>query len=141
MVQELLFVSAGVSSMAGKLDKALKLLSGVDRAVRWVERVPTGLRLHTSPLEGADVLRGLLWGNERVAVAALSATLQDFEGFERFKMRSGAPDCLRTMALPHIFPYHENTLYLVDMTHTPRQDEKEKFVKELLRQHARLHRG
>jgi ATP-dependent DNA helicase DinG len=131
LVQELLFVSAGVGSMLGKLDKTLRLLTATERAVRWVERRETGLSLHTSPLDGADVLRGLVWANERVAVAALSATLQDFDGFERFKMRSGAPDCLRTIALPHIFPYNENTLYLVGMAHTPRQDERESYIREL----------
>jgi ATP-dependent DNA helicase DinG len=36
LVQELLFVSAGVGSMLGKLDKTLRLLAGVERAVRWV---------------------------------------------------------------------------------------------------------
>lgn len=130
-VQELLFVSAGVSSTLGQLEKTLRLLSSEERAVRWVEKRETGLSLHTSPLEGADVLKGLLWENERVAVAAVSATLQDFDGFERFKMRSGAPDHLRTMALPHIFPYRENTMYLVGMTHTPRQDEREDYLAEL----------
>lgn len=134
MVQELLYVSAGVSSLLGQMDKTLRLLVSADRAVRWVERDKKKnewLILCTSPLEGADVLRGLLWENERVAVATVSATLQDFEGFERFKMRSGAPDCLRTMALPHIFPYRENTIYLVTMAHTPRQEEREDFLNEL----------
>lgn len=130
-VQELLFVSAGVSATLGQLEKTLRLLSSDERAVRWVERRESGLSVHTSPLEGADVLKGLLWENERVAVAAVSATLQDFDGFERFKMRSGAPAHMRTMALPHIFPYRENTLYLVGMTHTPRQDEREDYLHEL----------
>lgn len=132
MVQELLFLSAGVGATLGGLEKTLRLLISEERAVRWVERKEGGNSLHTSPLEGADVLRGLLWENERVAVAALSATLQDFEGFERFKMRSGAPSHLRTMALPHIFPYRENTMYLVSMSHTPRQEEREDFIEELI---------
>jgi len=131
VVQEVLFLSAGAIATLGALTKTLKLLAGTDRAVRWVEREATGFSLHTSPLEGADVLKALLWSNERVAVAAVSATLQDFAGFERFKMRSGAPELLRTLALPHIFPYEENTIYLVDMSNTPRQDERAAYVEEL----------
>jgi len=131
MVQELLFLSAGASAVLGDTMKALTLLSGAERAVRWVQREEGGFSLHTSPLEGADVLRSLLWGNERVSVAAVSATLQDFQGFERFKTRAGAPENLRTVALPHIFPYRENTLYLVTMRNSPRQDERVLFLEEL----------
>lgn len=130
-ISELLFQSAFFNSLLGKLVKALTLLTARERAVRWAFNNGTAVSLHTSPLEGADVLRDLLWGNERAIVAMVSATLKDFDGFERFKARSGAGERLRTMELPHIFPYRENTLYLVTMKHSPRHDEREAFAAEL----------
>lgn len=131
VISDLLYQLAGMGSMLSKLNKALALLTGTTRAVRWLFRSEASTSLHSSPLEGAEVLRDLLWNNERAVVGMVSATLQDFEGFDRFKARSGAPSNTRTMALPHIFPYRENTLYLVEMQNSPRQDEKEGFLKEL----------
>ena len=133
LIAELLFQAAGVNSLLSKVHKALSLLTSAKRAVRWFFRKDDQVSLHTSPLEGADVLRDLLWTTERAAAAMVSATLKDFDGFDRFKSRSGAPDSLRTMTLPHIFPYRENTLYLVEMRNSPKQEEKEAFHKELLR--------
>lgn len=131
LVQELLYQAAGAAAAVGELANALQLLVGSERAVRWVERVPSGFSVCTSPLEGDVVLQRLVWNNERVSVAMVSATLQDFEGFERFKARSGAPAGLRTQTLPHIFPYRENTMFLVTMKNSPRFDERDDFVKEL----------
>lgn len=131
VISDLLYQLAGMGSMLSGLNKALRLLTGSRRAVRWLERKDEITSLHSSPMEGAEVLRELLWDNERAVVGMVSATLQDFEGFDRFKSRSGAPDSLRTMALPHIFPYRENTMYLVEMRHSPRQEEKEGYVQEL----------
>lgn len=131
VITDLLYQLAGLSSMVSQLNKALALLTSPVRAVRWLFKKGATTSLHSSPVEGAEVLRELVWGNERVVVGMVSATLQDFDGFERFKSRSGAPDSLRTMALPHIFPYRENTLYLVEMQHSPKQDEKVGFLKEL----------
>lgn len=131
LVQELLYQSAGAAAMVGGMANALQLLVGGERAVRWVERVPDGFSVCTSPLEGDAVLQRLVWNNERVSVAMVSATLQDFEGYDRFRARSGAPANLRTQTLPHIFPYRENTMFLVTMNNSPRFDERDEFVKEL----------
>ncbi|MDO8416298.1 MAG: helicase C-terminal domain-containing protein [Agitococcus sp.] len=130
-VSDLLVQSAFFGSKISNIVKTLTLLAGNQRAVRWAYRKETETSLHTSPLEGADVLRDLLWSSERVSVAMVSATLQDFDGFDRFKARCGAGDALRTVALPHIFPYRENTMYLVTMDHSPRADERAKFIEEL----------
>lgn len=130
-IADLLFQAAGIKAALSGLEKALLLLTSKERAVRWMYRKESETSLHVSPLEGADVLRNLLWNSERVHVAMVSATLQDFDGFGRFAMRSGAPESLRTTALPHIFPYRENTMYLVEMSASPRQEEKEKFISEL----------
>lgn len=131
-IQELLFLAAGSKSVLSSLEKALLLLTGRDRAVRWVDKGRDKLRLMVCPLEGAQVLQSLMWGTERVRVAMVSATLKDFDGFERFAARCGAPTSLRTKTLPHIFPYRESTMYLVQMQSSPRQDEKEAFRKELM---------
>jgi ATP-dependent DNA helicase DinG len=131
-VSELLFQSAFFNSLLNKVVKALTLLTAHRRAVRWAFNNGTEVSLHNSPLEGADVLRDLLWGNERAMVAMVSATLKDFDGFERFKARCGAGDALRTMELPHIFPYRENTMYLVQMQNSPRHEEKKAYTAELI---------
>lgn len=132
MQVELMYQAAGINGVLSGLLKTLNLLLSPDRGVRWVFRKEQSVSLHVSPLEGADVLKDLLWGNERVAVAMCSATLQDFDGFDRFKARSGAPDCLRTYVLSPIFPYENNQLYLVDMAYSPRQDQYVEYQKELL---------
>lgn len=129
---ELLYQAAGINSVLGGLVKALNLLLAPNRAVRWFFRLEQSAALQVCPLEGADVLRDLLWGSERAAVAMVSATLQDFDGFDRFKARCGAPDSLRTFVLPHIFPYAENVMYLVDMVNSPKQKERKNFQLELL---------
>lgn len=131
-VSELLFQSAFYNSLLSKLSKGLGLLTGPQRAVRWAFHSDVEVSLHISPLEGADVLKDLLWSNERVMVAMVSATLQDFDGFERFRARSGAGARLRTTALPHIFPYRENAMYLVKMKNSPRHAEKEAYAQELI---------
>lgn len=129
---ELLYLAASINSGLRGLLKALDLLLAPVRAVRWLFRKEESVALHVSPLEGADVLKDLLWNSERVAVGMVSATLRDFEGFERFRARSGAPESLRTMVLPHIFPYEENNMYLVDMQNSPRQESRQEFQQELL---------
>lgn len=130
-ISELLFQSAFFNSLLSKMVKSLTLLTGHKRAVRWAFNNGTEVSLHSSPLEGADVLRDLLWGNDRAVVAMVSATLKDFNGFDRFKARCGAGESLRTTELPHIFPYGENKIYLVKMNNSPRQDEKVAFIAEL----------
>lgn len=132
VVTELLYMGAKINGTLGAIDKALGLLNSKERAVRWCFKNQENVSLHSAPLEGADVLRRLLWGGKRARVAMVSATLQDFEGFERYRSRSGAPESMRTMALPHIFPYRENTLYVVDMLYSPKQEEKASYQKELI---------
>jgi ATP-dependent DNA helicase DinG len=131
-VTDLLYQAAGANALLAKAVRALKLITSKTRAVRWVFRSADKLSIHTSPLEGAEVLKDLLWSSERVATAMVSATVQDFNGFERFLTRAGAPSNTRTMALPHIFPYGENTIYLVETKSSPRQDERLAFKKELI---------
>lgn len=129
---ELLFQLAGLTGMFSSVLKALSLLTSEKRAVRWLRHNEAAVSLHTAPMEGADVLKELLWGNERVSTALVSATVQDFDGFDRFIARSGAPSSIRTHVLPHIFPYRENTLYLMDMANSPRFEQRAEFQQELM---------
>lgn len=128
---EVLFALAAANGIVSRVLRALRLLCQPGRAVRWAYGLDGTYSLHTCPLEGSDVLRQLLWDSPRARTGLVSATLQDFEGFERFKARCGVGDDLRTLVLPHIFPYRESTLYLVSTRYSPRQDEKEEFVAEL----------
>lgn len=132
VVGDMLYQCAYFNAQLGALVKGLGLFTAQDRAVRWMRKGPDGyVSIHVSPLEGADVLRNLLWNSERAVVAMVSATLQDFDGFERFRARCGAGEKMRTMKLEPIFPYRENTLYLVNMRNSPRQAEKVKYLAEL----------
>src|SRR5690606_15972246 len=136
-IADLMYQSAYINGFLSSVVKALNLLCSHDRAVRWVfsgqdaGRDIDVVSVHISPLEGADVLRSLLWESERAVVAMVSATLQDFKGFERFKARLGVGDSLRTMALDPIFPYRENTLSIVDMRYSPRMSDRKEFLPEL----------
>jgi ATP-dependent DNA helicase DinG len=132
-IGELLYQCAFFGSQLSSIVKGLELFTAPDRAVRWVFKggAPEVASIHVSPLEGADVLRRLLWDSERAIVAMVSATLQDFNGFDRFRARVGVGDVLRTMKLDPIFPYRNNTIELVNMKYSPRQDEREKYIDEL----------
>lgn len=130
-VPELLFQAAGAQSLLQEVAKACELMLAPGRVVRWHEQGTGGLSLCVSPLEGSDVLQRLLWDNPRAQPVLVSATLQDFGSFNRFRMRVGAPESVRTMALGPVLPYGNSTLHLVQMAHSPRQAEREQFEAEL----------
>lgn len=131
-IADILYQCAFFGSQLSSVVKGLNLFTARERAVRWVYcPAPERTNVCVAPLEGSDVLRRLLWGNTRVSPVMVSATLQDFDGFERFRSRVGVGETLRTMKLDPIFPYHENTLSVVNMKYSPRQDEREKYIEEL----------
>lgn len=99
--------------------------------VKWLSKKDMAISFHASPLEGAEVLKKLLWDSTRAIPAFVSATIQDFDGFDRFRDRLGVGGNLRTASLPHIFPYEESYFDVVNMTHTPKFDEREYFEQEL----------
>lgn len=113
------------------LKKALTLFTGASRAVRWLGRDGEEITLNSAPLEGGEVLQDLLWGNPRAVVAMVSATIRDFGGYDRFRMRLGLEQ-LRTLTLPHIFPYHKCELQLVDMRNSPKFEDRAKYEAELM---------
>lgn len=132
-VAEGLYHLSRFSGLVRDLVRALELFTDTKRAVRWIFHRDAQTSLHVCPLEGADVLRDILWGSSRLRVAMVSATLRDFAGFDRFATRAGTPGSLRTLALPHIFPYEECTLRTVTMEHSPRFDTRAKYEEELRR--------
>ena len=131
LVAEVLFHLSFFSGQVKTVHQALNLFLDKERAVRWVFHNEHTASLHVAPVEGADVLKKLLWGNPRAVTALLSATLKDFDGYERFRARAGTPDNLRTMALPHIFPYGNSTMGIVDMDNSPKQETRADYEAEL----------
>jgi ATP-dependent DNA helicase DinG len=130
-VAEALYEASMMTGVLTKLWKALRLFTNDDKAVRWVRVKDTVVEICVSPLEASAILRNLMWENPRVRVAMVSATVQDLEGFSRYIKRCGLPPETRTAAIPSHFPYGECQLIFEDMKHSPRQDEREKFIKEL----------
>jgi ATP-dependent DNA helicase DinG len=105
--------------------------TGPHRAVRWVSQLDGRVSIHTSPLEGADVLKPLLWESTRAQPVFVSATLRDLKGFTHFKRSVGMPLKARFDLLPHIFPYEESKLVVVAMSATPKMAERRMYMQEL----------
>ncbi len=132
VIAELLYSASFFVNQVKQLSQALRLfVDNRERAVRWVRHDDEHAELHTSPVEGADVLTRLLWGNPRVQPVLVSATLKDFEGFDRFRARAGMPANTRMVVLPHIFPYRESEIVLVDTNFSPRYETKLEYRAEL----------
>ena len=131
-VAESLFMLSQFNSKMKALAQGFSLFTDGLKGVRWVYADENTYVINVSPVEGADVLKRILWGNPRLSFAFASATLKDFEGFDRFKMRSGAPANLRTMALPHIFPYRSCELRIVDMKNSPQYHSRAQYDEELI---------
>jgi ATP-dependent DNA helicase DinG len=112
--------------------QALSAFLNEDERVRWVETSKTDVSLHASPIEGADVLRDLLW-NLSLPVVIVSATLRALGNFDRYATRVGLPDNTRFHILPHTFPYQESELVFARMENPPgvTPEQKEKFAQEL----------
>ena len=109
------------------------ILEGSANRVVWLHRHTDGtLELQSSPLEAREVMLEKVWGPfPRVRPVLLSATLQDFEGFGHFQHRVGL-DSARTLALASPYPYHENTLRIIRMDHSPSRRSRLKWEDELL---------
>lgn len=109
-----------------------------ERVVRWALCTRDGrVTLETQPLEGAEVLRELLWKQE-CPTALVSATLQIAGSFDRFKDKCGLPSHAVTAALPPVFDYTRGYL------HQPRMDTDPNgpgFETELADKLARLYRN
>jgi len=131
IIAEALYEGSMANGLLGQVAQTLKLFIASTTGVRWVSHAETYASVHVSPTDGDKILHDLVWNNPRVKVALLSATLQDLEGFDRFKERAGLPDDAVTYAMPHVFPYGENMLCLMNMQYSPTQADREGYLKEL----------
>jgi ATP-dependent DNA helicase DinG len=112
--------------------QALSAFLNEDERVRWIEASKSDISLHASPIEGAEVLRDLLW-NLDIPVVIVSATLRALGNFDRYATRVGLPEKTRFHILPHTFPYKESELVFARMDNPPgvTPEQKEKFAQEL----------
>lgn len=130
---ELLFMGAAINKDIKEAINSLEtLVKPTGAGVKWLYRNDGRISLHASPLEGSSVLAELMWKNDRVIPAMVSATLQDFDGFDRYRDKLGVGGNLHTSSLPHIFPYEENTLGVVLMDNSPKFEERADFERELV---------
>lgn len=130
-IYDLLAYAAFAKGTFQKIKKAAEVISG-SHYIKWARVEGDDIEITASPLEGAEVLKPLLWEQDRARPVMVSATIRDFQGFERYKEKLGIEDKpARETVLPHIFPYHENTVEVVLTEHTPKFDTKKEFVSEL----------
>lgn len=133
-ISEVLYLGAFYSTRLRELCQALDLFLGEGRIVRWLDHTAEYARLHVSPLEGADVLRKLLWETERAVPVLISATLKTFGNFDRFAVRSALPSYARTYTAAPIFAYEKSDLVIASMKHSPAQRERAQWEVELCRE-------
>lgn len=132
-------VLQATSALVSVLDAVRKntatLLDTVTDTVRWAEKSPRKPAvLRAAALDSGEILRKLLWETKPdVRTVIVSATLQDFTGFEQVVQRMGL-DNVRTLALPSTFPYRENVIYLPQLEHSPRQETRAKWLAEVQEQ-------
>lgn len=99
--------------------------------VKWLDVSLGTMALVASPLDGNEVLADLLWKSKRVVPVMVSATIRDFNGFERFAARVGAPEVRKELLVDPVLPYKNAKLVLPYMRNTPKQAERLAFEKEL----------
>lgn len=104
---------------AKDLQQGLELFCSRDPLVRWATRSRDGkVALHTQPMEGAEVLKELLW-RTGFSVSMVSATLQIAGSFKRFSDKVGLPGHAVTAALPAVFDYSRGYLHCPEMDCSP----------------------
>jgi ATP-dependent DNA helicase DinG len=137
VVEAIRRASSASRSITGARLGLIRFTTKTLRGVRWMERKERAVSLHFSPLEGAQVLRPLLWNTDRARPALLSATLRGMDEFGRFSRASGLPDNARKAVLPHVFEYRNNLLTVAGMTFSPKPHERLHYLEELKRELAK----
>lgn len=130
LTEIILRLSSINSELKAAITWAAEFTNG-NRLVRWIYKSDLITQFYCAPLEGKDVLDGLLWESPRALPIIISATLRDFEGFDRFKAKSGLPTNADTYVLKPIFAYKECQLIFGDFKNSPKFETKEKFFQEL----------
>lgn len=132
-IAEALYRGVGVARTINEALTGLSSFRDREDVVKWAYITDTKVSLHTSPLEGAAVLKPLLWDASRAQAALVSATLRDLSGFARFQEKSGLPKTAKTMVIPYTFPYGESTLTVANMAATPKPSERKAYIAELVK--------
>jgi ATP-dependent DNA helicase DinG len=114
--------------------KGLNVLLNAETPVKWLNLRDDKVVLRASPLDGADVLKKLLWEQTRAVPVMVSATLRDFKGFERYADRIGLPEGAMTLHVPPVFKFEDSVLSLPSMTASPKMDERKQFLLEVAHQ-------
>jgi ATP-dependent DNA helicase DinG len=124
--------SIDVKSLAKDCMECVEVYLNNDEFAKWFFRKEDSVILHAAPLEGAQVLRRLLWTSDRVvSTVLLSATLRDINGFTRYRKKVGAPPSIRTRVLPHTFHYENSDLVVAGMEYSPKPGDRQGFLREL----------
>lgn len=134
VLADILYNGSFYSTKLKEFAKALSLFCAdntTERSVRWVYVNEPVVSIHVSPVEGSDVLKKMVWNNPRAASSLVSATIKDFEGFDRFRERAGLPEEARTDALQPIFDYTRSTILMAQMAYSPAAKERDKYIEEL----------
>lgn len=103
-----------------------------ERMARWLYRNGEAISLHAMPIEPGLYLERLLWKSHAVkSVVMVSATLRDLGTYAGLRDQYRIPGNTRELTLPYTFPYAESTLTVVGMRYSPKQAEREGFLREV----------
>lgn len=124
---------AALKSYVAPSVRAARAFQSSVRTVKWLRRDAQGHQvLECAPLEGAEVLQRLVWGFKRIRAAIVSATVRDFEGFDRYLKKIGlTEDDVSLVTLDPIFKYDQSILRIALTEHSPKWEEREKFMAEI----------
>jgi ATP-dependent DNA helicase DinG len=116
-----------VGGMLGRADSALALwreyaVTGeaeVPPKARWITLLNNmGFELRCSPVLAADILQDCLW-SRAAGVVVTSATITALNSFDRFKLRSGAPQAANYKIVASPFDYAKATFSVPAMECDP----------------------
>jgi ATP-dependent DNA helicase DinG len=116
-----------VGGMLGRADAALALwqeyaVTGEGEAppkARWITLLNnSGFELRCSPVLAADILQDCLW-SKAAGVVVTSATITALNSFDRFKLRSGAPEGANYKVVASPFDYAKATFTVPAMDCDP----------------------
>lgn len=122
---------AALQSQIDECVQSIGRLCGGTKGVRWLALDGDDASAHYSPVEGAQVLRPLLWRNSNVQAALVSATLKGLDNFAQCGRSMGWPEHTRLLALKSTFDYSKSRIVVAGMAHSPKPHERREYLKEL----------
>jgi len=119
-IPEAAFFTSRLENLVGAFDAYL----ADEPRVRWMDfkekEEAIEVILQTSPIEGDDVLRRLLW-NAKIPTVIVSATLRTLGDYTRFVQRAAVPSNASFVTIDHTFPYDQNEIIVPQMRNEPKQ--------------------